>query len=352
MHIASGTREASRVNTPINRSAAFPYRTGDAPDGRTRAGAPAGLAFPLPDDPEILRPRGDAQTGLPVVIHRTAHRAENRPPYRGRPARSLRLPSATSSCRGALIIESRLTNVAFGRLYIGHADGTHGICRCYTDVDGTLVLDLRLSPTGTCQVVRDVFIVGIGIQSVRVEPTTAADCSRAKFAVRAAPPPMPILIGRTCNSAFGGVRTHRARRTRFVTQLGQTTIPFVNVLNGCANRRARALFGAYFGHQKSQEFELGIVAGVRQAPARAPSIRGPSIGASRRGMGEAGHDGHPHNFLLSKLRRYMDLFGITHRWLSPGWPRKPITNGTRASARVAPGRRSTSNTILKLFHGQ
>ena len=94
---------------------------------------------------------------------------------------------------------------------------------------------------------------------------------------------------------------------QLVTQLGRTTIPFVNVLNGCATGGA-ALFGAYSAI-KSQEFELGIALGFDKHPRGAFDPKPIDWGLPE-WYGEAGMMVTTQFFAI-KLRRYMELYGIT-----------------------------------------
>jgi acetyl-CoA acetyltransferase len=150
----------------------------------------------------------------------------------------------------------------------------------------------------------DVFIVGIGIHPFG-RTDTRTGLQQGEFAVRAA------LADANLNwsdmqFAYGGSDA-AGKADTLVTQLGQTTLPFVNVLNGCATGGA-ALFGAYSAI-RSGDFDLGIAMGFDKHPRGAFDPR-PTDWGLPEWYGEAGLMVTT-QFFATKLRRYMDLHGIT-----------------------------------------
>src|SRR5258705_3421 len=97
-----------------------------------------------------------------------------------------------------------------------------------------------------------------------------------------------------------------------VTQLGLTTLPFINVLNGCATGGA-ALFGAYSAI-KSGEFDLGVAMGFDKHPRGAFASRPEDWGLPA-WYGEAGMM-ITTQFFAMKLQRYMKLHGISEMTLA------------------------------------
>jgi uncharacterized OB-fold protein len=101
------------------------------------------LAFPLPNDPESFDAAEMPRHGYlwSFTVQRIGPKS---PPYRGDPPFA---PFAVGYVElpGALIIESRLTDVDFGRLYIGMPMELTAL-PLYTDVDGTLVLTYAFRP--------------------------------------------------------------------------------------------------------------------------------------------------------------------------------------------------------------
>jgi uncharacterized OB-fold protein len=101
------------------------------------------LAFPLPNDPESFDPVEMPRQGYlwSFTVQRIAPKS---PPYRGDPPFA---PFAIGYVElpGALIIESRLTDVDFGRLHIGMPMELTAL-PLYMDADGTLVLTYAFRP--------------------------------------------------------------------------------------------------------------------------------------------------------------------------------------------------------------
>jgi acetyl-CoA acetyltransferase len=167
-----------------------------------------------------------------------------------------------------------------------------------------------------------VYIVGIGIHPFgRTERRSGLQ--QGEFAVRAALADAD-LEWPDMQFAFGGSDASGKADT-LVTQLGQTTIPFVNVLNGCATGGA-ALFGAYSAI-KSGEFDLGIALGFDKHPRGAFDPK-PADWGLPAWYGEAGMMVTTQFFAI-KLRRYMELYGITPLALARV-AEKAYYNGSRA----------------------
>jgi len=150
----------------------------------------------------------------------------------------------------------------------------------------------------------DVFIVGIGIHPFgRTDSLTGLQ--QGEFAVRAALADANLSWS-DMQIAYGGSDA-AGKADTLVAQLGQTTLPFVNVLNGCATGGA-ALFGVYSAI-RSGEFDLGIAMGFDKHPRGAFDPR-PADWGLPEWYGETGLMVTT-QFFAAKLRRYMDLYGIT-----------------------------------------
>jgi acetyl-CoA acetyltransferase len=149
----------------------------------------------------------------------------------------------------------------------------------------------------------DVYIVGIGIHPFgRTEARTGLE--QGAFAVRAALADVNLEWERM-QFAFGGSDA-AGKADTLVTQLGLTTLPFINVLNGCATGGA-ALFGAYSAI-KSGEFDLGVAMGFDKHPRGAFAALPVEWGLPA-WYGEAGMM-ITTQFFAMKLQRYMQLHGI------------------------------------------
>jgi acetyl-CoA acetyltransferase len=149
----------------------------------------------------------------------------------------------------------------------------------------------------------DVYIVGVGIHPFgRTDGRSGLD--QGAFAVRAALADAG-LEWQQMQFAFGGSDA-AGKADTLVTRLGLSTLPFVNVLNGCATGGA-ALFGARSAIQ-SGEFDLGIAIGFDKHPRGAFDPRPEDWGLPS-WYGEAGMMVTT-QFFGMKLRRYMDLHGI------------------------------------------
>jgi acetyl-CoA acetyltransferase len=152
--------------------------------------------------------------------------------------------------------------------------------------------------------VTDVCIVGIGIHPFGRTPQRTG-LQQGEFAVRAALADADLRWDQM-QFAFGGSDA-AGKADTLVAQLGLTTLPFINVLNGCATGGA-ALFGAYSAI-KSGEFDLGVALGFDKHP-RGAFDPDPVDWGLPAWYGEAGMM-ITTQFFAMKLRRYMDIHGIS-----------------------------------------
>jgi len=152
--------------------------------------------------------------------------------------------------------------------------------------------------------VTDIFIVGVGIHPFG-RTDARSGLQQGEFAVRSALADAN-LEWPDMQFAFGGSDAAGNADT-LVAQLGATTLPFVNVINGCATGGA-ALFGACTAI-RSGEFDLGIVIGFDKHPRGAFDPQ-PADWGLPPWYGEVGLM-LTTQFFAMKLRRYMDLHGIT-----------------------------------------
>jgi acetyl-CoA acetyltransferase len=150
----------------------------------------------------------------------------------------------------------------------------------------------------------DVFIVGIGIHPFG-RTDSLSGLQQGEYAVRAALTDANLQWS-DMQFAYGGSDA-AGKADTLVTQLGLTTLPFVNVLNGCATGGA-ALFGAY-NAVRSGDFDLGIAIGFDKHPRGAFDPK-PADWGLPDWYGESGLM-LTTQFFATKLRRYMDLHNIT-----------------------------------------
>jgi acetyl-CoA acetyltransferase len=150
----------------------------------------------------------------------------------------------------------------------------------------------------------DVFIVGIGIHPFG-RTDSRSGLQQGEYAARAAFTDANVQWS-DIQFAFGGSDA-AGKPDTLVSQLGLTTLPFVNVLNGCATGGA-ALFGAY-NAVRSGDFDLGMVIGFDKHPRGAFDPK-PADWGLPDWYGESGLM-LTTQFFAMKLRRYMDLHNIT-----------------------------------------
>jgi acetyl-CoA acetyltransferase len=168
----------------------------------------------------------------------------------------------------------------------------------------------------------DVYIVGIGIHPFG-RTANRSGLAQGEFAIRAALEDAGLRWS-DMQFAFGGSDAAGNADT-LVTQLGQTTLPFVNVLNGCATGGA-ALFGGS-GAIRCGDADLGVVVGFDKHP-RGAFDPMPQDWGLPAWYGEVGLMVTT-QFFAMKLRRYMDLHGITSMTLARV-AEKAFANGARA----------------------
>jgi acetyl-CoA acetyltransferase len=150
----------------------------------------------------------------------------------------------------------------------------------------------------------DVFIVGIGIHPFgRTDSRTGLQ--QGEYAVREALKDAGVEWS-DIQCAFGGSDASGNADT-MVSQLGLSTLPFVNVKNGCATGGS-ALFGTYSGI-RSGAFDLGIAMGFDKHPRGAFNAK-PAEWGLPDWYGETGLM-LTTQFFATKIRRYMELHGIT-----------------------------------------
>jgi acetyl-CoA acetyltransferase len=167
----------------------------------------------------------------------------------------------------------------------------------------------------------EVHIVGIGIHPFGRTPSRTG-LDQAEFAVRAALADAN-LTWNDMQFAYGGSDS-AGKADTLVAKLGQTTLPFINVINGCATGGA-ALFGACSAI-RSGEFDLGVALGFDKHPRGAFDPR-PADWGLPEWYGETGLM-LTTQFFATKLRRYMDLHGITALTLARV-AEKAYLNGSR-----------------------
>ncbi|MEM7730303.1 MAG: thiolase family protein [Pseudomonadota bacterium] len=154
----------------------------------------------------------------------------------------------------------------------------------------------------------DVFIVGAGIHPFGRHDKTGLE--QGVFAVREA-----LRDAGTdwadLQFAFGG-SVASGHADAMLPSLGLTGIQFINVSNGCATGGS-ALLSGYWA-VKSGEFDLGLVVGFDKHPRGAFNVMPQDLGLPD-WYGETGLM-LTTQFFAMKIRRYMDMFGITDRTLA------------------------------------
>jgi len=152
--------------------------------------------------------------------------------------------------------------------------------------------------------VTEACIVGIGIHPFgRTEGVSGL--RQGEFAARAALADAGLEWSQM-QFAYGGSDA-AGKADTLVSQLGRTSLPFVNVINGCATGGS-ALYGAY-NTIRAGEFDLGMVVGFDKHP-RGAFDPNPADWGLPDWYGETGMMVTT-QFFAMKLRRYMDEFGIS-----------------------------------------
>ncbi|MBU6408011.1 MAG: thiolase family protein [Alphaproteobacteria bacterium] len=153
----------------------------------------------------------------------------------------------------------------------------------------------------------DVYIIGAGIHPFgRHDDKTALD--QGVFAVREALKDAG-LDWTDIQFAFGG--TSGGNSDAMLPHLGLTGVQFINVANGCATGGS-ALLSGYWAI-KSGEFDLGVALGFDKHPRGAFNADPKSWGLPD-WYGQTGMM-LTTQFFGMKIRRYMDLFGISEKSL-------------------------------------
>ncbi|AJR23073.1 MULTISPECIES: thiolase family protein [Sphingobium] len=168
----------------------------------------------------------------------------------------------------------------------------------------------------------DVFIIGAGIHPFGRTPGLSG-LQQGVFAVRQALE-RAGLAWRDVQFAFGGSDAAGNADT-MVSELGLTSIPFINVANGCATGGS-AMFGAY-STIKSGEFDLGLAVGFDKHP-RGSFSPLPADWGLPDWYGETGLM-LTTQFFAMKIQRYMSLYGITPHTLG-AVAEKAFANGVLA----------------------
>jgi acetyl-CoA acetyltransferase len=154
-----------------------------------------------------------------------------------------------------------------------------------------------------------VSIIGVGMHPFgRTEGVSGLD--QGVFAVRAALRDAG-LTWPDMQFAFGGSDAAGNADT-MVSKLGLTGVQFINVANGCATGGSAMLSG--YWAIKSGEFDLGLVVGFDKHPRGAfdPKPRDWNLPDWYGDIGLM----LTTQFFATKIRRYMDLFGISPRALA------------------------------------
>jgi acetyl-CoA acetyltransferase len=150
----------------------------------------------------------------------------------------------------------------------------------------------------------DVHIVGAGIHPFgRTADMSGLD--QGVFAVREALADAGVEWS-DMEFAFGG-SSAAGNADAALPRLGLTGVQFINISNGCATGGSSLLSG--YWAIKSGEFELGVVLGFDKHP-RGAFNADPEASGLPRWYGETGMM-LTTQFFAMKIRRYMDLYGIS-----------------------------------------
>lgn len=154
----------------------------------------------------------------------------------------------------------------------------------------------------------DVYIIGAGIHPFGRHAASGLD--QGVFAARQAMQDAGVEW-KDMNFAYGG-SWDAGKADAVVPRLGLTGLQFVNVENGCATGGS-ALLSAYLAI-KSGQFDLGLVLGFDKHP-RGSFTGDPTEWGLPPWYGELGFF-LTTQYFGSKIRRYMELYGITSRTLA------------------------------------
>ncbi len=150
----------------------------------------------------------------------------------------------------------------------------------------------------------DVHIIGAGIHAFGRTPEMSG-LDQGVFAVREALADAGLAWS-DIQFAFGGSAA-AGNADAALPRLGLTGVQFINISNGCATGGSSLLSG--YWAIKSGEFDLGIVLGFDKHP-RGAFNADPEASGLPRWYGETGMM-LTTQFFAMKIRRYMDLYGIS-----------------------------------------
>ena len=150
----------------------------------------------------------------------------------------------------------------------------------------------------------DVHIIGAGIHAFGRTPEKSG-LDQGVFAVREALADAGLEWS-DIQFAFGGSAA-AGNADAALPRLGLTGVQFINISNGCATGGSSLLSG--YWAIKSGEFDLGVVLGFDKHP-RGAFNADPEASGLPRWYGETGMM-LTTQFFAMKIRRYMDLYGIS-----------------------------------------
>ena len=154
----------------------------------------------------------------------------------------------------------------------------------------------------------EVHIVGAGIHPFGRHPEKTG-LDQGVFAVREALTDAGLTWD-DVQFAFGG-SSAAGSADAALPRLGLTGVQFINISNGCATGGSSLLSG--YWAIKSGEFDIGVVLGFDKHP-RGAFNADPEASGLQRWYGETGMM-LTTQFFAMKIRRYMDLYGISNESL-------------------------------------
>jgi acetyl-CoA acetyltransferase len=154
----------------------------------------------------------------------------------------------------------------------------------------------------------EVHIIGAGIHPFGRHPDKSG-LDQGVFAVREALADAGV-VWEDIEFAFGGSSAAGAADAA-LPRLGLTGVQFINISNGCATGGSSLLSG--YWAIKSGEFDIGVVMGFDKHP-RGAFNADPEASGLQRWYGETGMM-LTTQFFAMKIRRYMDLYGISNESL-------------------------------------
>jgi acetyl-CoA acetyltransferase len=154
----------------------------------------------------------------------------------------------------------------------------------------------------------EVHVIGAGIHPFGRHPDKTG-LDQGVFAVREALADAGV-VWEDIQFAFGGSSAAGAADAA-LPRLGLTGVQFINISNGCATGGSSLLSG--YWAIKSGEFDIGVVMGFDKHP-RGAFNADPEASGLQRWYGETGMM-LTTQFFAMKIRRYMDLYGISNESL-------------------------------------